>query len=627
MENKKFKPYIPAEKVTPEFTATSIIIGVLLAVIFGAANAYLGLRVGMTVSASIPAAVISMGVIRVIMKKDSILESNMVQTIGSAGESLAAGAIFTLPALFLWANEGKTEAPNLLTISLIALVGGVLGVLFMIPLRNALIVKEHGVLPYPEGTACAEVLLAGEEGGASAKTVFAGMGLSAVFKFVTDGLKVVPGVVTAPIKSLRTAFSAEVYPALLGVGYICGIKIASYMFAGAILGWFVLIPVIAIFGGPTTMYPGDVPIAQMYAEGGADAIWGSYIRYIGAGAVAAGGIISLIKSLPLILTTFKDSLKGLKGGTKAGSRRTEQDLDMRIVLGGSLALILAIWLLPAIPVSLIGALLIVVFGFFFATVSSRMVGLVGSSNNPVSGMAIATLLFSTLVLKVTGNTGVSGMIGAISIGSVICIVAAMAGDTSQDLKTGYILGATPKKQQIGELLGAVVAAFTIGGVLLLLNSAWGFGTTELAAPQATLMKMITEGVMNGNLPWPLVFIGVFAAVVVEILGIPVLPVAIGLYLPLELSATIMIGGVTRWIVDKNSADTNGEASGGVLFCSGLIAGEGLVGILLAVLAVIGVADKINLSGAINTGTMGGIALLAIMIACVFIFAMPKKKDE
>lgn len=627
MENKKFKPYIPAEKVTPEFTATSIIIGVLLAVIFGAANAYLGLRVGMTVSASIPAAVISMGVIRVIMKKDSILESNMVQTIGSAGESLAAGAIFTLPALFLWANEGKTEAPNLLTISLIALVGGVLGVLFMIPLRNALIVKEHGVLPYPEGTACAEVLLAGEEGGASAKTVFAGMGLSAVFKFVTDGLKVVPGVVTAPIKSLRTAFSAEVYPALLGVGYICGIKIASYMFAGAILGWFVLIPVIAIFGGPTTMYPGDVPIAQMYAEGGADAIWGSYIRYIGAGAVAAGGIISLIKSLPLILTTFKDSLKGLKGGTKAGSRRTEQDLDMRIVLGGSLALILAIWLLPAIPVSLIGALLIVVFGFFFATVSSRMVGLVGSSNNPVSGMAIATLLFSTLVLKVTGNTGVSGMIGAISIGSVICIVAAMTGDTSQDLKTGYILGATPKKQQIGELLGAVVAAFTIGGVLLLLNSAWGFGTTELAAPQATLMKMITEGVMNGNLPWPLVFIGVFAAVVVEILGIPVLPVAIGLYLPLELSATIMIGGVTRWIVDKKSADTNGEASGGVLFCSGLIAGEGLVGILLAVLAVIGVADKINLSGAINTGTMGGIALLAIMIACVFIFAMPKKKDE
>lgn len=625
MENKQFKPYVPAKKVAPEFTATSIIIGVLLAIIFGAANAYLGLRVGMTVSASIPAAVISMGVIRVIMKKDSILESNMVQTIGSAGESLAAGAIFTLPALFLWANEGKTEVPNLLTISLIALVGGVLGVLFMIPLRNALIVKEHGVLPYPEGTACAEVLLAGEEGGSSAKTVFMGMGLSAMFKFVTDGLKVVPGVVTAPIRSLRTAFSAEVYPALIGVGYICGVKIASYMFAGALLGWFVLIPVITIFGGPTTMYPGDVPIAQMYAEGGADAIWGSYIRYIGAGAVATGGIISLIKSLPLIVSTFRDSLKGLKGGTKAGNLRTDQHLDMRFVLVGSLSLILIIWLLPAIPVSLAGALLVVVFGFFFATVSSRMVGLVGSSNNPVSGMAIATLLFSTLILKVTGNTGISGMLGAIAIGSVICIVAAMAGDTSQDLKTGYILGATPKKQQMGELLGAVVAALTIGGVLLLLNRAWGFGTTELSAPQATLMKIITEGVMNGNLPWSLVFIGVFAAIVVEVLGIPVLPVAIGLYLPLELSSTIMIGGVIRWMVDKKSVDKNNEASGGILFCSGLIAGEGLVGILLAILAVVGVAEKINLSAIFSTGTIGGIVLLAIMIACVFVFALPKKK--
>ena len=626
-KNKEFKPYIPAEKVTPEFTVTSIITGILLAVIFGAANAYLGLRVGMTVSASIPAAVISMGVIRVVLKKDSILESNMVQTIGSAGESLAAGAIFTLPALFLWANEGKAEAPDLITISLIALVGGVLGVLFMIPLRNALIVKEHGVLPYPEGTACAEVLLAGEEGGSSAKSVFAGMGLAAVFKFITDGLKVIPGVITVPVKALRTAFSAEVYPALLGVGYICGIRIASYMFAGAVLGWFVLIPVIAIFGGPTILYPGDVPIGQMYAEGGADALWGSYIRYIGAGAVAAGGIISLIKSLPLIVTTFRDSLKELKNGTKAGNLRTDQDLDMRFVLFGSLALILIIWLLPAIPVSLTGALLVVVFGFFFATVSSRMVGLVGSSNNPVSGMAIATLLFSTLVLKMTGNTGVSGMIGAIAIGSVICIVAAMAGDTSQDLKTGYILGATPKRQQIGELLGAVVAAFTIGGVLLLLNSAWGFGTTELAAPQATLMKMITEGVMNGNLPWALVFIGVFAAVVVEILGIPVLPVAIGLYLPLELSATIMIGGVIRWIVDKKSADSDNEAGGGILFCSGLIAGEGLVGILLAILAVVGVADKLNLSGVINTGIVGGLVLFVVMIACVYGFAMPKKKVE
>ena len=630
--NETFKPYVPADKITPEFTATSIIMGVLLAIIFGAANAYLGLRVGMTVSASIPAAVISMGVIRVIMRKDSVLESNMVQTVGSAGESLAAGAIFTMPCLFLWAKEGVTDTPSLVTISLIALCGGLLGVLFMVPLRNALIVKEHGILPYPEGTACAEVLLAGEEGGSSAKTVFVGMGLAALFKFVVDGLKVVPGVITAPIKALKTEFSAEVYPALIGVGYICGAKISSYMFAGGILGWFVLIPAIVIFGGDTVLYPGADTIANMYAADGAGAIWSSYIRYIGAGMVAAGGIISLVKSLPLIVTTFVDAVKGMKGGSGNGTKRTEQDLDMRFVVGGVIALAILIWALPQIPVSLLGAFLIVIFGFFFGAVSSRMVGLVGSSNNPVSGMAIATLLFATLCLKATGDVGAHGMVGAISIGSIICIVAAMAGDTSQDLKTGYILGATPKKQQIGELIGAVISAFTIGGVLILLDSAWGFGTKDLAAPQATLMKMIVEGVMDGNLPWALVFIGIFSAVVVEILGIPVLPVAIGLYLPLELSSTIMIGGIIRHFADKKSKES--EAGAGVLFCSGMIAGEGLVGILLAILAVVKVADKMDLSGSFNTGTIGGIILMVLMILAVVRYAKTddgkaetKKKDN
>ena len=628
MKKDEFKPYIPADKITPEFTVTSVIMGVLLAIIFGAANAYLGLRVGMTVSASIPAAVISMGVIRVIMKKDSILESNMVQTIGSAGESLAAGAIFTLPVLFLWSKEGITEAPSLITISLIALFGGILGVLFMVPLRNALIVKEHGVLPYPEGTACAEVLLAGEEGGASAKSVFAGMGLAALFKFVVDGLKVIPSVITAPLKAFKTELSAEVYPALLGVGYICGPKIASYMFAGGLIGWFVLIPAIITFGGSTILYPGTKTIADMYAAGGASAIWSSYIRYIGAGAVAAGGIISLIKSLPLIVRTFADAIKGMKGAGNSNSTvRTEADLDMRVIGIGVLIMIIAIWLLPEIPVSPLGAVLIALFGFFFATVSSRMVGIVGSSNNPVSGMAI--LLFSTLCLKVTGDTGVHGMKGAIAIGSVICIIAAMAGDTSQDLKTGYILGATPKKQQIGELIGAVVSAVTIGGVLVLLDSAWGFGTTELAAPQATLMKMIIEGVMQGNLPWALVFIGVFIAIVVEILGISVLPVAIGLYLPLELSATIMIGGVIRWFVDKKKADKeeNKDANSGILFCSGMIAGEGLVGILLAILAVVNVAGKIDLSGSFTTGIVGGVVLMVVMILCILKFSLWSKNGK
>ncbi len=630
MKKDEFKPYIPADKITPEFTVTSVIMGVLLAIIFGAANAYLGLRVGLTVSASIPAAVISMGVIRVLMKKDSILESNMVQTIGSAGESLAAGAIFTLPVLFLWAKEGVTDKPSIITISLIALFGGVLGVLFMVPLRNALIVKEHGVLPYPEGTACAEVLLAGEEGGSEAKSVFAGLGIAALFKFVVDGLKVIPGVITIPLKSLKTELSAEAYPALLGVGYICGPKIASYMFAGGIIGWFVLIPAIITFGGSTVLYPGTKAISDMYAAGGASAIWSSYIRYIGAGAVAAGGIISLIKTLPLIVKTFADSIKGIKGGSgEKTSLRTEQDLDMRVIGIGVLVIIIAIWLLPEIPVSPLGAILIVIFGFFFATVSSRMVGIVGSSNNPVSGMAIATLLFATICLKATGDIGSHGMTGAIAIGSVICIVAAMAGDTSQDLKTGYILGATPKKQQIGELIGAVIAAFTIGGVLLLLDSAWGFGTTELAAPQATLMKMIIEGVMDGNLPWALVFIGVFIAIVIEILGISVLPVAIGLYLPLELTSTIMIGGVIRWFVDKKkkNKEENAEANGGVLFCSGMIAGEGLIGILLAIFAVAGLEDVIDLSSTFSTGIIGGIVLMVIMILCILKSSLWSKNEK
>ena len=451
-ENKEFKPYIPADKITPEFTVTSIIMGVILAVIFGAANAYLGLRVGMTVSASIPAAVISMGVIRVIMKKDSILESNMVQTIGSAGESLAAGAIFTMPALFLWAEEGLCEMPGIVEITLIALCGGVLGVLFMVPLRNALIVKEHATLLYPEGTACADVLLAGEEGGANAATVFSGMGIAAIFKFVVDGLKVIPADVAVAFKGFKGEIGMECYPALLGVGYIVGPRIASFMFVGSLIGWMVLIPVICLFGADTVMYPGTETISALYAAGGASKIWSTYVKYIGAGAIATGGIISLIKSLPLIIATFRDSMKSMKGGSASGTSRTEKDLPMPFILGGILLIILIIWLAPAIPVSPLGALLIVIFGFFFSTVSARMVGMIGSSNNPVSGMTIATLLIATMILKATGNVGIEGMIGSMAIASVICICAAIAADTSQDLKTGYLLGATPVKQQIGELI-------------------------------------------------------------------------------------------------------------------------------------------------------------------------------
>ena len=636
-EKETMKPYISADRTLHEMTPLSIIVGIILAIVFGAANAYLGLRVGMTVSASIPAAVLGMGVYRLCRKKDTILESNMVQTIGSAGESLAAGAIFTMPALFLWAQEEGTKMPSIMEIALIALIGGLLGICFMVPLRKALIVKEHGTLPYPEGTACAEVLLAGEKGGANASVVFLGMGIAALFKFIVDGLKVVSSAVTVTVQKIHGEISAQVYPALVSVGYICGFKIASYMFAGGILGWLVLIPMIYLFGADTTLFPASVSVHELWEQAGASGIWSSYIRYIGAGAVATGGIVSLIKSLPLIVRTFADAMKGLKGsGKQANELRTEKDLKMSVVLIMLAILIVAIAVTPIIPIDVIGAIVIVIFGFFFATVSSRMVGLVGSSNNPVSGMAIATLLATTVLLKATGHTGMSGMTAAIAIGSVICIVAAMAGDMSQDLKTGYILGATPVKQQYGEMIGTVVSAVTIGFVLYLLNAAWGFGTPELSAPQATLMKMIVEGVMGGNLPWTLVFIGVFIALVVELLGIPVLPFAIGLYLPIELSSCIMIGGVLRWALEKKKYKSGEQKesaiSNGVLCCSGMIAGEGLIGILLAVFAVVKVngrslAEYIDLSGSVNLGQIGALVVLALVILSILKFTIWNKKVD
>ena len=634
MNNNEFKPYVPASKVTPELTVTSILMGIFLAVVFGAANAYLGLRVGMTVSASIPAAVIAMGVIRVIMRKNSILESNIVQTAGSAGESLAAGAIFTLPALFLWAADGKMEKPDMLEITIIALLGGLLGVFFMIPLRNALIVKEHGVLPYPEGTACAEVLLAGEEGGSNASTVFAGMGFAAFFKFIIDGLKAVPGEIALKIKGFTGEIGTQIYPAVMSVGFICGPRISSYMFAGGVLSWCVLIPLIVPFGSGTILSPGTEAIGEIYAAGGASGIWGTYVRYIGAGALAAGGIISLIKTLPLIIRTFGDSLKSMKGASAGTKDRTSDDISMKVILISIAILILAIWLVPAIPVSLVGAIIVVLFGFFFATVSSRMVGLVGSSNNPVSGMAIATLLIATLILKITGSVGATGMSSAIAIGSIICIVSAIAGDSSQDLKTGFLLGATPKKQQIAEIIGVVASALAIGSTLYLLDTAWGFGSEELAAPQATLMKMIVEGVMDNNLPWALVIIGVVIAIVVELIGIPVLPFAIGVYLPVHLNACIMVGGIIRLVVDKlkkSDEEKKEITSNGTLFCSGMIAGEGLVGIVLAILAVFGVDKSIDLSGYINlpywANGLLGLGTFALVVLSVLKFSVWKKSAK
>ncbi len=615
-EVQNFKPFIPADKILPEFTKTSLLVGILLSVIFGAANAYLGLKVGMTISASIPAAVISMGIIRGVLKRDSILENNLVQTIGSAGESVAAGAIFTLPALYMWSTEWGTEAPNLLMIAIIAMIGGTLGVLFMVPLRKALIVEEHGILPYPEGTACAEVLLAGEEGGEKTKTVFSGLVLGSIYKFLSEGLKLFPNEIETTIPGYSgAAIGVDVLPSLLGVGFIIGPKIAAYMLGGAVFGWFVLIPLISNLGSlaPIILAPATDPIQTLDHWG----LWSNYIKYIGAGAVTFGGIFSLVTSLPLIARTFKDVIKNYSnGGSSSQILRTDQDMSMKVIIIGVVLVVVIMAVLPVIPVGFIGAVTVALFGFLFAAVSSRIVGLIGSSNNPVSGMTIATLIITAFIFKVSGNVGQSGMIASLTVGAIVAIIAAIAGDASQDLKTGYIVGATPKYQQYGEIIGALVAALAIGGVLNLLTAAWEFGSAELPAPQATLMKVVVEGVMGGNLPWTLIFIGASLGIGIQILGLPVLPVAIGLYLPIHLSVGIMVGGIVRGVIDKKlnkakDVEANNiqlKIDTGILYSSGLIAGEGLIGILLAVFTVVG----LNLNLGIDLGAIGSIVLFGLL---------------
>ncbi|MCQ2913737.1 MAG: oligopeptide transporter, OPT family [Alphaproteobacteria bacterium] len=616
----EFKPYVSANESPKELTVLSVVVGIFLAILFGGATAYLGLRIGLTISASIPAAVIAMCVIRVIMKSNSILESNMVQTIGSAGESVASGIIFTIPALFLWAQEGKIDTPSILTVTALALLGGSLGVLFMIPLRKALIVKEHNVLPYPEGCACAKVLLAGEEGQNSAKSIFYGMGFSALLKLIVDAFKIIPSTIVYPIKALKTQLSLSNSPSLIAVGYICGAKISSYLFVGGFLAWFVLIPAIVIFGKDTVLFPANITILELYTKNGANAIWSSYIRYIAAGTLLTGGVISLLKSIPLIYTTFKQAIISMKNSKNNTNERTNEDLSFKTIIIAIIGIILAIWLTPVVPLNAFGSILVVIFGFFFATVASRIVGLIGSSNNPTSGMTIATLLISTTLLKLTGVVGTAGMISALSIGAIICNIVSISDDTSQDLKTGFLLGATPRKQQIGEIIGVTFSSLTIGYVIILLNKAWGFGNENLAAPQATLMKMIIEGVMDGKMPWELIGIGIALGLCVEFLRVPVLPFAIGCYLPFDTSITIMIGGLIRSYIDKKNNST--DSSNGILFSSGLIAGEGLIGILLALLTVLHKDTLFDFSK-YNLGNIGGLALLLIMIYTVYKAAKEK----
>ncbi len=613
---EEFRPYIPAGRSVPEFTIRSIILGAVLGIVFGAANAYLGLKVGMTVSASIPVAVISMAILRGLMRRGTVLENNMVQTIGSAGESLAAGVIFTIPAIILL---GVVDV-GILKIMVLALLGGWLGVLFMIPLRRYLIVSQHKKLPYPEGTACAEVLVAGDTGGVKAKKVFFGVAWGAVYKFLMDphGLGIWK---ESPSWQLPVPRGAQVgvdtLPALLGVGYIIGPKISAYMLSGGILGWLVFIPLFYALGSTVgePIYPASVPISQMDP---AD-IWNNYIRYIGAGAVAVGGIMSLIKAIPTVIASVKLGLgKAYKKRETGETLRTERDLSLKLVAIVAIAMGIAIWLLPQVNIGFVGGFLTVVFSFFFVTVSSRIVGILGSSSNPASGMTIATLLGTSLIFVLFGIGGNAGMVAALSVGAVVCISICIAGDTSQDLKTGFLVGATPRLQQVGEFLGVLTSALFVGWTLFILHDGYGIGSAALPAPQATLMKMVVQGVFQGQMPWALVMIGAFAALVVELFGISSLPFAVGLYLPLSLTTPIMVGALVKSAIErtKDKEQLKERRGNGVLFSSGLIAGGALIGILFAVLAYSGI--EMGLGGGEWMGILSNPVSLALFVGLALV---------
>lgn len=623
-KESKFVPYVSASKSLPELTVTAIILGIILAIVFGAANAYLGLLIGLTVSASIPAAVISMAILRGVFRRDSILENNIVQTMTTAGEAIGAGAVFTIPALFMWGMDVSQAL-----ILFIVLTGGFLGVFMMVPLRQLLIVKEHETLPYPEGTACAEVLKTGEKGGSSAKLIGVGLLIGGVVKALGDGFKLFKTEVETGITGFKNAVvGLDAFPSLLGVGYIIGPRVAGQMIGGGLLAWVVLIPAISFFGsGSTTpIFPSEVPISELDAWG----IWDNYIRYIGAGAVATGGIITLIKTLPTLFSSAFATLRGVqanKGQLKAGLIRTEKDIPAKFVWLGILVVLLIIAFAPVTEVGIIGAVAIGIFGFLFVTVASRIVGIVGSSSSPTSGMTIATLLIVALIYKATGITGMEGMIAVVTVAAIVCTALAVSGDVSQDLKTGYIVGGTPWKQQVAMMIGVVASAAVIGFTLVLMDNAYTMGSAELPAPKAALMKILAEGVLGGDLPWTLIFIGVAIAITLEFFGLNSLSVAVGIYLPVHTSAPIMIGGFVRYFVEcfaKTKEVRKARVDRGTLFASGLIAGESLIGVLIAVLIAVGV--KVPAVAMLASNLIPFLLFLALAGVLWFVSSKRNKED-
>jgi putative OPT family oligopeptide transporter len=646
-ELKDGESYTPitAGQTLPEFTFKAAMSGIFLGMLFGAANTYLGLKAGLTISTSIPVAVLTVVVFRAISAaggKYSILETNMSQTIGSASSSVASGSIFTLPALFMWAADSSDINPAWKQLTLLAMAGGLLGVLAMIPLRRFLIKREHGKLAYPEGMACAEVLVASEAGGSQAAGVFAGIGVGMFFKLLTDGFKIIPGkfdtLLSFPPKA---SLGISVSPALIGVGYILGLRVASVMVAGAALSFLVIIPTINWWGQSldTPLYPETDLLIKNMSVG---QLWDKYIRYIGAGAVATAGIITLIKSIPTMIESFRVGIAELGSKSKVAVNRTDSDLSFKTVLVCLAAIIGVLILVPGIlgfidsyAVRAVAAVLAAIFAFFFVTVSARIVGLVGQTSNPISGMTIASLIGTSFIFLMFGWTDLFGQATALMTGTVICIAASIAGDTSQDLKTGYILGATPRSQQLGELIGVITSAGVIAAVLILLDNTYTLGSPELPAPQATLMRLVIEGVLNQNLPWTLIAIGSVLSIVVAFMRLPTLAFAVGVYLPLDTMAAIFVGGLLRWFVtrkkDAKTADHRREQ--GILFSSGLVGGGGLTGVLLALWVTLRGGERIiGGSGWLKslpptTYKIIALAAVAAIAAAIYYWSVSRKIED
>lgn len=625
-QGSDYVPYVPTTEVMPEITGYSVIMGILFALLFAAANTYLGLKVGMTISAGIPGAILAIGLFKRLFKRNNILEANVVASLAAMGESIAGGIIFVLPALILLGL-----GLSIPTIVIVTIIGGIMGVFFITPVRRYLIVEEHGTLIYPESMAAAEILVTGTEGGGGFRTILMGMSVGAAFKLLAGGLTVWSEKASYTITAYeRTIVSVDTIASLMGVGFIVGTKTSSLMFGGSVVAWLALIPLLTLFGSgmPTPLYPSKVPIALMDAN----AIWSNYIRYIGAGAVAAGGFISLAKSLPTLISSFKQAAGGIgKGAASKEVTRMNHEAPLTWVIGAAVLGFLLVWLVPVVGGGLVGGLMAVVFSFFFAVVSGRMVGLIGASNNPVSGMTIAALLIVTTVLKLMGNTGNQGMTTALMIGGVICIAIAVAGGTAQSLKTTFIVGGNPRNVQAGMFVALSVAAVAAAGTLMLMNRAYGIGSQAVPAPQATLMKMIVQGIMNAELPWTLVAVGVALALFCFLVDVPILAVALGIYLPIGLTSAVLAGGIIRTLIERKAKDKANEhaVDKGILLASGIVAGDALMGIVVGLFAAIqiNIAFGTKLFPAMAKSNLLSLVMFVLLGVWMYWYTLRKARPE